>query len=63
MLEDYTINKIGIITVDNMKQIDIDIKRLPILVNICYDDNEEHTKTFVIRYDSKRDKVYMNKID
>lgn len=46
-----------------MKQIDIDLKSLPILVNICYTDNEENTKTFVLRYDSKRDKVYLNKID
>lgn len=46
-----------------MKQIDFDIKALPILVNICYTDVEKDTKTFILRYDKKKDKVYLNKID
>ena len=37
-----------------MKQIDLEIKALPILVNICYTNDEKDTKSF---------KVYLNKID
>ena len=46
-----------------MKQIDLEIKALPILVNICYTNDEKDTKSFILRYDKKKDKVYLNKID
>ena len=46
-----------------MKQIDLEIKALPILVNICYTSDEKDTKSFILRYDKKKDKVYLNKIE
>lgn len=46
-----------------MKQIDLNIKELPIIINICYNDNKEEQKCFVLRLDKEKNKVYLNKIN